>query len=498
MVIKRGFLLGLGILLLCAGCSPSLDQVFLKKVDRSTELVSFFKELDLLVEKRKVRNVAVAKVEGFPYLRTDRFLVGLKNSISSASGLRTWTNRMQSLYLEAINSEIRALSLEDVGIFFEQNQIPSEPSYENLSNLVVSYANKAYQEDSSQAGFFDAVKAAATVEDDYSTLMRTFGFYPIAYLPVVYFSDKAFDAIRERFQLPVDQHKVLGELAVYKVEGHESKGSVRLSDLFNSDKVDALGIPTLTADEIKILAYLYAPVILQDTVEAYDRIGRFIWQEEAVQLDLNQPAVYYYVTYAFKNEQPVLQLNYAFWYTEREGDASPWFEKGELDGMTIRVSLDQKGEPFMVDIMNNCGCYHFYLPDYKVVKSVIEHDYALDAVVPGTTSTSIDEPLQVFINSGWHQVQYANNLPSPPKNNSYLLIPYEELESLPKGNGQTTNLFDEQGIMKNSYRIEPYIFFSMGIPKVGYMRQRGHHPVKMLGREHFDNPQLFNLNFVFY
>jgi len=45
--------------------------------------------------------------------------------------------------------------------------------------------------------------------------------------------------------------------------------------------------------------------------------------------------------------------------------------------------------------------------------------------------------------------------------------------------------------------IEPYIFFSMGIPKIGYMRQRGHHAIKMVGREHFTNPYLFDRNFTF-
>jgi hypothetical protein len=79
----------------------------------------------------------------------------------------------------------------------------------------------------------------------------------------------------------------------------------------------------------------------------------------------------------------------------------------------------------------------------------------------------------------------------------YSLRPYAVLESLPVSDGRNASVFSAEGIMKDSKRIEPYLFFSMGIPKVGYMRQRGHHAIKMVGREHFTNPHLFDRNFIF-
>jgi hypothetical protein len=45
-------------------------------------------------------------------------------------------------------------------------------------------------------------------------------------------------------------------------------------------------------------------------------------------------------------------------------------------------------------------------------------------------------------------------------------------------------------------RIEPLIFFSMGIPSIGSMRQRGHHAIELTGRDHFDDPLLFEKNFA--
>ena len=79
----------------------------------------------------------------------------------------------------------------------------------------------------------------------------------------------------------------------------------------------------------------------------------------------------------------------------------------------------------------------------------------------------------------------------------YALVPYETLESLPKGDGRSESVFSPAGIMKTSWRIEPMIFFSMGIPDIGYMRQRGHHAIKMVGRRHFTDPDLYDSSFLF-
>jgi hypothetical protein len=84
----------------------------------------------------------------------------------------------------------------------------------------------------------------------------------------------------------------------------------------------------------------------------------------------------------------------------------------------------------------------------------------------------------------------ANNL-------VYRLIPYERIESLPRDQEMFESIFNPRGIAKNSWRIEPLIFFPMGIPDVGSMRQRGQHAIKLVGRAHFDDPDLFHQNFEF-
>jgi len=39
------------------------------------------------------------------------------------------------------------------------------------------------------------------------------------------------------------------------------------------------------------------------------------------------------------------------------------------------------------------------------------------------------------------------------------------------------------------------MMFSMGVPDIGAMRQRGHHAIALIGRAHFDDPNLFNIYF---
>jgi hypothetical protein len=76
-------------------------------------------------------------------------------------------------------------------------------------------------------------------------------------------------------------------------------------------------------------------------------------------------------------------------------------------------------------------------------------------------------------------------------------MPYGILEALPHEEGRTESIFSSKGIVKGSARVERFILFSMGIPSVGSMRQRGHHAIELIGKDHFDNPNLFDQNFVF-
>jgi hypothetical protein len=64
---------------------------------------------------------------------------------------------------------------------------------------------------------------------------------------------------------------------------------------------------------------------------------------------------------------------------------------------------------------------------------------------------------------------------------------------LPRDDQSFESNFNSAGIGEGSERIEPLIFFPMDIVDVGSMRQRGH--PKLVGREHFGDPDLFDRHF---
>ncbi len=79
----------------------------------------------------------------------------------------------------------------------------------------------------------------------------------------------------------------------------------------------------------------------------------------------------------------------------------------------------------------------------------------------------------------------------------YRLVPYDILETLPRAEQKNESIFNAKGILKGSDRIEPLLLFSTGIRDVGAMSQRGHHPIKLVGKAHFDDPYLFDKSFIF-
>ena len=351
-----------------------------------------------------------------------------------------------------------------------------------------------------QEGTYDLLKKAVEVPDEYSTAMRVFLLYPLAVVPVAMATTRAYDKYRKWHQTPPEDLDASGVWTRFTpLKGYRLFHRNDLDRLFGQLKRDAFGLPAWTSAEIAHLAEMFAPAITQDVTGDYDRFGAVQWRRDGAAIDPDHPTVYYYVSQAFLDGEPVVQMNYSLWYSERAGGNAPAIERGPLDGLTLRLTFDGRGRIVVADVMNNCGCYHFFIPDKSRVMEVIKREHELEPLVPAWLPEGVPrQRIDLMVNAGWHQVQHVG-----PENSdagqaiSYRLVPYEVLESLSRGDGTRVSVFTPKGIMKGSKRIEPYIFFSMGIPKVGYMRQRGHHAIKMVGREHFTNPYLFDDNFVF-
>ena len=482
------------LILILMGCATIGLNRQVAKFQRPVEGVRFFEFLDRTVEEAGVRDASAFTVSGFPYLRTNRFLTGLKADLNNDARKEQWVRRLQRLDLEARQKEIHnlpAAALKDLA-----HQLDEPTGRKTLQERIASYSDKMLSHDQHQPDFYEVLLRAVTDPSEYSTAMRVVGLYPLTSIPVAAVTRSVQEKFRKWHHTPADQLKTLGILTAYVPARNTGYSEEIVRLVLNRSRRNALLIPQPSkADQLTLLA-MFAPVLSQDVAATYDNIGEVLWQGNKVSINAAKPTVYYYFSNARLKGVPILQLNYVFWYSARNGQNSPRIERGPVDGITVRVSLDYDGQPFMVDIMNNCGCYHFFVPHQKKIGNMIPTPDGLNAFVPRRLPEFYPQKrLKLRIISGWHQVAHIDDEMNPGRSLPYQLAAYEQLEMLPHDDHSFESIFNSDGIGKGSGRIEPLIFFPMGIADIGSMRQRGHHAVKLVGREHFDDPDLFDRNF---
>ena len=478
------------------GCASRTSYRFANDAQRPPEYERLFSELDAAVYRSGVRNGAYFQISDFPYLRANRFLVSLKDRLDRNDQKVQWVGLMQRLDIAARKTEIYNLPAAEVQQLAAAFGL--KPERENLLAKVRTVSDKLLAHDRQRPDFFEVLKVVVQDSSEYSTLMRTFGLYPLAAIPVAIVTLRVNDEIAEWHQLPEDERTILGTLTAYGPYAALEFDGPEISRILKRSRQNPLSIPLPSADDQKKLLAFFAPLVVQDTAADYDKLGAVVWTDKNTSLNSNQPVAYYYFSHAYLKVEPILQINYVIWYSARNGPRSPRIERGNMDGLTIRISLDKQGNPFMVDIMNNCGCYHFYVPRKQMVKRELPSPMAIDAFVP--TWLPGDFPrqrLSIRVMSGWHQVENVSSSDVPVNFVAYEMVPYDQLEMLPKKNTRHENIFNSRGIGKNTERVESDIFIPMGVPQVGRMRQRGHHAVKFVGRAHFDDPHLFDNHFQF-
>ena len=481
------FLLG------CASLSPRPIRITSDSIEGCQV---FFSQLEDQVKEVGVRNASSFLIPGFPYLRTNRFLSAMKNRIKDEREWEQWLHWMQALDLQDRENEINNLS-DDTARSLQAIDT-DQPDRKALYTRVASCSDRLLNRDKALVDFKATLASRVDVPDEYSLLRRAIGLYPLMAIPVAIVSHNAQVKTLSWFKMSLDHLPVEGQLRTYVPQENASLDEKMVQEMMDESRKNSLGVPLPDEDQGKKLAWSFAPIVIQDGAAPYDRIGKMIWKNDHLRIDPDTPTVYYYFSHAFLKGKPILQINYVIWYSERAGETPPWIEKGHLDGLTLRVSLDHQGKPFMLDAMNNCGCYHFFAPVKERVEQIASKPFKPDPFVPQWLPTLPSGNRQgIRVSSGWHQVERLLAIGESFDSTPYELTPYSILEALPHENGRTESIFDSKGIAKGSERVERFILFSMGVPKIGSMRQRGHHAIELISRTHFDDPSLFDQNFIF-
>ena len=488
----------LGVLFLfvltgCTSLSPRPAPILSDSVEGCR---AFLSQLDDQVKEAGVREASDHPVPGFPYFRTNRFLSALRDRIKDEKEREEWLKWMRTLDQRAREKEIdnlpedRVLSLRVIETAL--------PNRREVSARVQLCSERLLTHDKASEGFDGLLPARVDVPDEYSFLRRAIGLYPLMVIPVAIVNRHAEVKTESWFKKNLDQLPVLGRLETYAPAENLALREEEVRDILANSRKNALGIPLPDDDQGRKLAWSLAPAVVQDVSAPYDRIGQAVWRGNRVGIDPEKPTVYYYFSHAFLKGEPILQINYVAWYSERTGETPPSIEKGRLDGWTYRVSLDLRGGVFMVDVMNNCGCYHLFAPLRERIERIVSNPLRPDPFVPQwLPELSARDRLAMRLSSGWHRVERLLPVSESENPVPYDLVPYDHLMALPAGVNRTENIFDSRGIAKGSERTERFILFSMGIREIGSMREKGHHAIALIGRTHFDDPYLFDQSFVF-
>ena len=458
----------------CASVDPYAAPPMAQNLQREDDVgycARLFADIDRRVDTLGVRDAEAHRVDGFPYLRVDRFSVALAQRVTAPAQEQVWRDRLQQLDETARATELAnaALSIDDL------------PRCRNLLDVADAAAIKE-------------LHASAKVPDDYNIGMRALGIYPLTRLAFAAGIARWQADTLSAFATPIELLPMHGRLQRYGPPQDTSKP-------VSASNVDPLGVPVFSAAEAAALLARHAPALEIDVAGGFDRIGALTLDaEDRVIVDAAVPVVYTRLTHTLLGGLIRPQLVYTFWFSERPRSPGSAFDllAGKLDGVVWRVTLDSDGDALVYDSMHACGCYHLFFPTEKVV--VRELPVTLDETlfVPQTVpAAGSGQQVVLRIESGTHYLQRVSmtSETQPATAVVYRLQEERTLTTLARHGGGTRSVYDQDGFIVGSERAERWLFWPMGIESAGQMRQWGHHATAFVGRRHFDDPQLFDAYF---
>ncbi|MCB1747120.1 MAG: hypothetical protein KDK06_08075 [Gammaproteobacteria bacterium] len=280
----------------------------------------------------------------------------------------------------------------------------------------------------------------------------------------------------------------------------------------NADFDDAVALePAMTVPGASAIARAdwellarYAPIVVQERKAhteypgAWDQFGTV--GLEGMTLDTAHPSVDSAAPalYAFIERKPIQgrqtrQLVYVLWYPRHPALTRFDPEEGDLDGWTVRLTLDQHDRPLLLESVSNCGCYYKVFPSQTLEAAsraawperladkqfyLEQHlEERFDAVVPEAVDGLADARRRIvlYFNAGHHQLVTVRSLDAAAvaalKPVAYTLRPYDELEELPFGDYHAS-LFGEDGLVRTAHRRECALLTPSGLYHAGHPRQR--------------------------
>lgn len=464
----------------CATVQPPQSQ-HLQAADADLrDCAQWFQATDAAVDAAGVRDREASPVAGFPYLRSTRFLAALMPASDTDALRRTWLEQLRQVDLQARAAELRNLPAAQTA---DINQV------QRCGALLL-------KRDLQQPELSAMLAVRVPVADAYSDGLRIVGLYGLARIPFAGGVAQWHAEARAMFE-----NSRKGEASAHPVERYAPAGIARYSRaevtalLKRADP--ALGLLSLNADETSRLLVTYAPVFEVETTGEFDRPGALRWGgARHPVLDTQKPVVYQRLTYTRYGGRTLVQLVYTMWFGERPADKSFDILAGGLDGLVWRVTLAPDGEPLVFDTMHPCGCYHMFFPTRRAAAQPAPDPGDEWAFIPATlTGVQENEQIRLRIATRSHYLLDVGVQPVAAAARGYEMLDEQILRSLPLPGGGYRSIYDADALVAGTERGERFLFWPMGIPSAGAMRQWGNHATAFLGRRHFDDADLLERRF---
>jgi hypothetical protein len=491
-------ILGAAAALLAAGCATFEGQFAAHLASPSTEVrecAGWYRALDEQVEAAGVGDAQYTRMSGFPYLRVDRFLASAGGKLGDREpAWQAFVERLRNLDLASRKHEIDNLP---------RSQFDALP--EMGADITRADALRRTRECGARLAGVDLANpraraellAAARVPDEYSSAQRLVGLYALTRIPFADGVRRWQDEVLASFRGEAPTSPGAGRVRFAPpAGGNQPRGAVL--GLLARAQFDPLGQPMLSEREFELIAAAYAPSFDIAIAGDYDRFGALRWRREGAvpEVDAAEPVVYVQPAYTRYGERVLLQVVYTLWFPERPSRGVVDLLAGRLDGLVWRVTLAPDGEPLLYDSMHPCGCYHQFFPTPRArprpAPDALEEWAFVPQSLPGVHDG--EHPV-VSIASATHYIERVAVARGAGSLVRYAFRPYDELRSLGRLDGGRRSAFGADGLIAGSERAERFLYWPMGIPSAGAMRQWGRHATAFVGRRHFDDADLIERRF---
>lgn len=488
---------------------------------------AFTAQLDAAVAQAGVSDAGAERIDGFPGLRVDRVGEALREQArEGGAAFAAWLAHASQLDQAARAAEIANLPDAAFPLGRAEGAVSHRAQAlarsDDCRQRLVQQLSPPLQQ---------ALLDRATVPARYSTARRALGLYPLVRWPFFagvqgWQAAQAAEMARWATQAPALKRFEPGSGAAAQADSARRQGDPEQEPPPWPPALDALGLPRPTPDEAARLLAWHAPVFETELRGGFDRFGALAWASAtAPQVDPARPVVYHRLSHMRWQGRWLLQLNYTLWFPERPARSAFDLLAGQLVGVKVRLTLDEQGQPLLVDTIHACGCYHLFFPGagLRPRGGAPGHEEWLFAPAP-LPALPPDHRLVVRLASSTHYVMgldaaprrppgsrlqalsaggmagstagqaLASSTGSPEVEAVYALLPEDTLRSLPAPQGRRS-LYGPDGLVAGTERGERFFFWPMGIASAGAMRQWGHHATAFVGRRHFDEPDLIERRF---